>query len=298
MNVRPLTPGDAAAVAELAGADEAALRGTPSRLQEADVLAWWSHVELEPDSWLFEEAGTPVAAGWFHPYGEKGAFFGIVAQGAKGRGLGARIAELGEARSREHRSVKAHTVTLSEDAAAAALFRRRGYAEARRFYEMAIELDRTPAVPRLPGELLLDEFQQRDARAFAAAVDEAFQDHWEWQSAPFDEWWDKRRGEERDADGPLWFVVRDGDEIAAAVRNETNRNGGGYVALLGVRRGWRGLGLGKALLYRSFAEFWARGVTRVTLGVDADSPTGATKLYERVGMEVESCMVVFEKALT
>ena len=84
---------------------------------------------------------------------------------------------------------------------------------------------------------------------------------------------------------------------AAAVRNETNRNGGGYVALLGVRRAWRGLGLGKALLYRSFAEFWTRGVTRVTLGVDAESPTGATKLYERVGMEVESCMVVFEKAL-
>ena len=72
MNVRPLTPADAAAVAELAGADEAALRGTPSRLQEADILAWWSHVELEPDSWLFQEAGTPVAAGWFHPYGEKG----------------------------------------------------------------------------------------------------------------------------------------------------------------------------------------------------------------------------------
>ena len=81
------------------------------------------------------------------------------------------------------------------------------------------------------------------------------------------------------------------------MRNEANRNGGGYVALLGVRRAWRGLGLGKALLYRSFAEFWTRGVTRVTLGVDAESPTGATKLYERVGMEVESCMVVFEKAL-
>jgi hypothetical protein len=38
-------------------------------------------------------------------------------------------------------------------------------------------------------------------------------------------------------------------------------------------------------------------VTRVTLGVDADSPTGATKLYERVGMVVESSAVVYEKAL-
>ena len=34
---------------------------------------------------------------------------------------------------------------------------------------------------------------------------------------------------------------------------------------------------------------------RVTLGVDAQSPTGATHLYERVGMHVEAENVVFEK---
>ncbi len=62
-----------------------------------------------------------------------------------------------------------------------------------------------------------------------------------------------------------------------------------------MRRPWRGQGLGKALLYRTFAEFWRRGLPRVSLGVDADSPTGATKLYERVGMTVESANVVFEK---
>jgi hypothetical protein len=48
---------------------------------------------------------------------------------------------------------------------------------------------------------------------------------------------------------------------------------------------------------RTFAEFYSRGVSRVTLGVDAESPTGATKLYESVGMETESAGVVFEKAL-
>jgi ribosomal protein S18 acetylase RimI-like enzyme len=100
-----------------------------------------------------------------------------------------------------------------------------------------------------------------------------------------------------DYDPTLWFVVRAGEEIAAAVWNLANRNGGGYVAALGVRRRWRGLGLGKALLYHSFAEFVRRGQTRVTLGVDAESPTGATKLYERVGMHVELESVVFEKAL-
>jgi mycothiol synthase len=109
---------------------------------------------------------------------------------------------------------------------------------------------------------------------------------------PFDEWWEMRR----DNDHSVWFVVRDGDEIAAVARNEA-RESAGYVGLLGVRRPWRGRGLGKALLYRTFAEFWERGLTRVTLGVDSESPTGATKLYERVGMHVESENVVFEKML-
>jgi len=35
---------------------------------------------------------------------------------------------------------------------------------------------------------------------------------------------------------------------------------------------------------------------RVTLGVDAESPTGATKLYESVGMAVESSNLTYEKA--
>jgi hypothetical protein len=38
-------------------------------------------------------------------------------------------------------------------------------------------------------------------------------------------------------------------------------------------------------------------VRRVTLGVDAESLTGATQLYESVGMTVESAAVVYEKVL-
>ena len=41
-----------------------------------------------------------------------------------------------------------------------------------------------------------------------------------------------------------------------------------------------------------------RGLPHVTLGVDADNPTGATRLYERAGMRVEKEDVVFVKDLT
>jgi mycothiol synthase len=47
----------------------------------------------------------------------------------------------------------------------------------------------------------------------------------------------------------------------------------------------------------SFREFHRRGQRRVGLGVDAENPTGATKLYESVGMVVDSEQVVWEKKL-
>jgi ribosomal protein S18 acetylase RimI-like enzyme len=49
-------------------------------------------------------------------------------------------------------------------------------------------------------------------------------------------------------------------------------------------RGLAPRGLGEALLRQSFREFWRRGEHRVALRVDAEHPTGAPRLYERLGM--------------
>lgn len=291
MKVRPITRDDAAAVAAIAEANELALRGHTSRIGTRDVLDWWSRSDLERDGWLFEDAGGLAAAGWFAPWGEKATFAGVVAQAYRGRGIGTEIVERAESRAREDGLGRMHTWIAVEDAAAVDLLTGRGYAEVRRFYDMAIELDAPPPAPAVPQGLVVEGFREEDARAFNDAIHDAFRDHWEWSGTPFDEWWELRRND----DHSLWFVVRDGDEIAAAVRNEAERQGGGYVGIIGVRRPWRGRGLARALLHRTFAEFWQRGVTRVTLGVDAESPTGATKLYEGVGMHVESVNAVYER---
>ena len=73
------------------------------------------------------------------------------------------------------------------------------------------------------------------------------------------------------------------------------RSGIGWVGSLGVRRKWRKQGLGMALLLHSFGEFYKRGETVVGLGVDASNPTGATRLYERAGMHIETEYVCYEK---
>jgi len=293
---RPATREDASAVAVLVAADESALLGRPSRVTEIDILDWWNRTDLESDSWLLEESGTLVGVGWSEARDELGMFVGIVARDTKGRGLGAALADLGESRVRAAGAARVQTWTLAPDAAAAGLFRHRGYREVRRFYGMAIELAGPPPAPVLPGGLTLDVFRSADGRAFHAALGEAFEDHWEHHPIPYEQWWEEKR-RAPGFDPTLWFVVRDGNELAATVRNDPDREGGGYVGALGVRRRWRGRGLGRALLLQTFGEFHRRGVSRVTLGVDAESPTGATRLYESVGMTVESETVVFERAL-
>jgi len=70
-----------------------------------------------------------------------------------------------------------------------------------------------------------------------------------------------------------------------------------WIARLFTRSDWRRLGLGEALLYDAFGTFAAIGKRTVGLGVDAQSDTGAQRLYERAGMHVHWGAVVFEKTL-
>jgi mycothiol synthase len=293
MNSRPITNDDLPRVAALLKEDEEHLLGRPSQLGSNDLREWLSRTDLEHDSTLYEEDGEVVAIGWIDvvPTGDVAIAIGVVHPRAKGRGLGAELLARNEQRA-AGRAQRLHQIAFGRDAAAMELFRARGYAEIRRFYDMAIEQTEPPPPVALPVESVRED----DLRDFHAALDEAFQDHWEHHSTPYDEWWGRHAGNPN-LDLSLWFLIRDGGEIAAVTRNEANRNGGGYIGAIGVRRPWRGKGYAKALLLHSFREFFERGMPRVTLGVDAQNPTGATHLYERVGMHVEMENVVFEKAL-
>ena len=71
----------------------------------------------------------------------------------------------------------------------------------------------------------------------------------------------------------------------------------GWVQSLSVRRPWRRAGLGRALLLNAFRQFHERGERRIGLGVDAESPTGATRLYERAGMKVAEELAIYRKDL-
>lgn len=297
MNARPITPDDFPALAAFLAEDESHLFGRPSRLGVADVTAWLTGPDLSSDSWLFEADGGIVAAGWVEQHEGTGVAIGIVHREQRGRGLGTELVDRSEQRLGSLGVGRIHAVTLAPDVDAEPLLTGRGYRTVRRFWEMTIELgDEPPPEPRLPDGLWIEPFSSDTARAFHGSLEEAFAEHWEYQPTPFERWWERQLAKP-DHDPSLWFLVRDGEDVAAATRNDPERSGGGWIGAIGVRRAWRGRGLAKALLLHSFREFHRRGRRRVGLGVDAENATGATKLYESVGMVVDSEQVVWEKVL-
>lgn len=293
MNVRPPTLADAPAVAALVGSYDA-VHGVVEDTSADDLRHEWRDLDLERDAWLFVLDGR--LAGYACVYGRGAELLstdGYVHPELTGRGIGLAIIRLAEARARERGAIRLHNATLHDDEAGRALFEANGYSFVRAFLRMAIELAGPPPEPTVPQGLRLARFEPGDERAVHAAVEEAFQDHWEHEPREY-EAWARRRA---DSDRTLWWVVKDGDEIAGVAVNDRNRFGAGWIGTLATRRPWRGRGVAQALLLASFGEFYRRGERRIALGVDATNPTGAVRVYERAGMHTVWRADVYEKGL-
>jgi ribosomal protein S18 acetylase RimI-like enzyme len=86
------------------------------------------------------------------------------------------------------------------------------------------------------------------------------------------------------------MVAWDGDQVAGSILNFINyayneRTGRkvGYTESISVRRPWRKRGLASALLSKSMNMFKDMGITQTALGVDTENPSGALRVYERMG---------------
>ncbi|MDX6414807.1 MAG: mycothiol synthase [Gaiellaceae bacterium] len=292
--VRPASLDDATVVNDLVITVDTAVQGWSDSTEE-ELLEWWRLADLAQDSWMVED-GTLAAYAVLFPHPDSADIDGFVHPDKTGQGLGSWLLRTGEQRVRDRGLTTARTWCLGPDAEARALFERFGYAEVRRYYRMQIELDASTPPPEWPDGFRVSTFEPDDARAFHATLDEAFAEEWNFVSMPFEQWV-KHRVEAPDHDPTLWFTVRDGNKIAAVLRGDPDRGGAGWIGAVGVLQPWRKRGVGLALLQHAFAEFSRRGKQRVALGVDAQNPTGATRLYERAGMHVAYEAVAFEKEL-
>ena len=295
LSVRCANLDDVEEAAAIVRAEEVALRGK-SNFGRADMLDFFRASNLDDASWVVERDQKPVGFAACIERDAESMCWISVHPDASGRGLSSWLVARGEERALVVSSRTLRLGALAENAAAERLFAAQGYREARHYFTMRINLDHELELPVWPDGIGVATFRPEDARAVHAALNEAFAEEWGWHSAPFEEWREHRL-EAPHTDVTLWFIAWEGDEVAGVARCEDNRDGGGWVGAIGVRKPWRGRGVGRALLLHAFAEFGRRGDPHVGLGVDAENPTGATRLYESVGMRMIKEDVIFEKEL-
>jgi ribosomal protein S18 acetylase RimI-like enzyme len=148
-----------------------------------------------------------------------------------------------------------------------------------------------PDVP-LPDGLRLVPFELSLNETLRLAHNDVFLDHWGSTPRDADSWKTWFTGA-RAFRGESSYLVLDGDEIAAYVLGyvyvaDTEATGVRelYIGQVGTVKSYRGRGLARAALAKVMAEAAKAGYQRAGLGVDADNPTGALGLYERLGYSV------------
>jgi mycothiol synthase len=186
--------------------------------------------------------------------------------------------------------------TSADDAALSDLYAGSGYALVRHSYRMRIDLDGTPEEPDWPDGFSVRTMRAGEERQFYDGQMASFADTWLFTAEPY-ELWRHWMAEEPGFDASLWFAAERDEDLAAIViaRAPKNEPGLGWIRILGVLPEFRQRGLGQAMLKHAFGEFARRGFEAVGLGVDAENPTGAVRLYERAGMHVERTDLIFEK---
>lgn len=258
--------------------------GESRRMDGAEIREWFNNQALKPENLLVLEREGRVA-GYFDVWIEEDvADLDLAAPGFWDEAF-----DHAENRARALGAKRVRSFVVEEHELGD-LVPSRGYRTIHSSWTMEIEFGvEAPAEPVLPDGIAIRPYRHpEDEQRVYEATQEAFADHWDFHPSPIETWreFNVKAG---NFEPDLWLVAWDGGDVAGASLNYPERSGDpghGWVGTLGVRRAWRRRGLGEALLRRSFAALYARGLRKVRLSVDAENPTGATRLYERAGMRV------------
>jgi ribosomal protein S18 acetylase RimI-like enzyme len=307
--VRGYRPGDAEALAATYNAMERAVGGHPGYVaDETHAVIEGTVHDLDADTRLVFAPGGELAGAGIVATPPAGGYrvdlYGGVDPSFVGRGIGRAVLGWQIERAAEiHKAVAPDAEWTLEvamnlaDGRAIRLYERLGFTVARYFFEMLAPARIGIEAP-IPAGLRVITYDPSYERALYDAHMEAFSDHWGYQRRDFEPWTGFTTRSELFRP-ELSRIAFDGDEIAGYVLAYDDADPDrAYVGQVGTRRPWRRRGLAGGLLADVLGAAARAGKGHVYLGVDADSPTGAVGVYERVGFEVEARAVAYRKPLS
>lgn len=300
LEIRAASMEDAAEITELVIACDISDFGQPDFVLE-DLLDIFGPLDLEKDTWAVRAGERIVGFGFVEVSGE-GALtaMGYVHPEFMGQGAGTELVLRIEKRAQEIAAERpAQDWVLSQvvparNEAAQGIMEGQGYAFKRLYSRMLIDLAEEPVVRPPSAGLEIRAFEAGMEQAVYAAYREAFRDTNRFIDVEFDEWMEAKSGEHYERH--LWFTAWEGEELAGFVISK-NYKDHVFVDLLGVRRAWRKRGAASSLLQHVFRAAYGQGIRNVRLSVDAESLTGANRLYEALGMRAAFQQGLWEKGV-
>lgn len=308
--LRPPRLADGPAVMRMLNEETQALIGMP--LADLDwVTGPWTAPEADRHAYavLLDPAGAIVGylLAESRPPHTQVFGLGVVALASHGRGLGGAIVEAIEGhaasmvdRAPPGRRVVLHMGALADEPRVSALLAGRGFTEVRRFWLMRTEFEEPPAAPTAVAGIAIRPLDRGHEREVYRCLRDAFRDHFGDEETPEAEWMHRHVDAADQFHPGLWLLAWEGDRLAGALialPRSVQEPALGYINEVGVRREFRGRGIGEALLRTCFGRLHAGGSRGALLHVDSDSLTGADRLYERVGMTATPQFSTWEKEL-
>ncbi|SNC61648.1 Acetyltransferase (GNAT) family protein [Kytococcus aerolatus] len=248
---------------------------------------------------------------------------------AWGRGAAQRVAQ-----RRGVSSAVLDSSPYAEDPFTLGMLERAGFHKARTWWQMRRPVAPEEADPEVLGPpkeglvvRMVDQNtsgrlpNEEDLRAVHAALEDAFQDHFDSHPEPFlefvsrlredrahrwDHWWLAELAEDGTIAGAVISaaILDDGDlqeqlrRAEEGLQQEVPTAIGTYIEYIGVTRAARGRGAAKGLLHAVIRDAAERGREFVDLEVDADSPTGAQEIYSSMGWRTKYVTETWHATLT
>lgn len=299
---RPASRADLAPIHRVVLAEYAvdAPESRPSQ-DDVDNVFWTSGLDPATDALVaYDASGQVIAYGlvMLHPVQESLArvwLVGAVDPEYRSRGIGRRILAWQLDRSRQKLAgidadVPAHVeLNGRRGSSKLALAARFGMEPTRFWFELERDLADPVLVPPVPEGYVVREYAAADLEPTRLAKNDSFRDHWGSQPSTADDWARARDAAAFRPDLSRVVVDAAGEVVAFTLVDvdpesfEARGRRFGYIDYVGVVRAHRGRRLAPAVLGSALAAIRSAGMAAAVLDVDADSPTGALGLYERLG---------------